>query len=109
MKECSCPWCEKKYLSETDEDSTLCNQCREDLLRESKESLVNMLGYLAGANSIAMAALRTTPQLLEEFGIVPFDRAGSLRRKLTLKELNKSQHSISSPALNHLREVDFRH
>ena len=95
MKECCCPLCDTKYQKESEENSMLCDQCREDLLQEPKELLINMLEYLARINAIAMAALRTSPQLIEEFGLAPeFHGAGSMRRKLTLKELSKNRYGL---------------
>src|SRR5271157_2113353 len=83
MKERYCPWCDRKYQAESDKSSPLCDECRTELLEQPKEFLVDMLGHVAGVNALAMAALRGSPHLLEEFGLTGSgsEEADSGRRK----------------------------
>ena len=92
MKDRYCPWCDKKY--ETSADSgPFCDDCRSKLLEQPKEFLVDMLGHVAGVNALAMAALRASPYLLEEFGLTGGPEEA--RSKFTLKELAKARKRVN--------------
>ena len=58
MKERYCPWCDRKYETKGDKSGPLCDECRQDLMEQPKEFLVDKLGHVAGVNALAMAALR---------------------------------------------------
>jgi hypothetical protein len=97
MKDRYCPWCDRKYQAESNKGGPLCDECREELMEQPREFLVGMLGHLADLNALAIAALRASPHLLEEFGLAGSgpEEADGTRRKLTLKELAKSRQRAS--------------
>ena len=92
MKDRYCPWCDKKYEAPSD-SGPLCDECRSELLEQPREFLVDMLGHVAGVNALAMAALRASPHLLEEFGLTGGGEGA--RPKLTLKELAKTRKRVN--------------
>jgi hypothetical protein len=51
------------------------------------------ISVVAGVNALAMAALRASPHLLEEFGLT--SGAEEARPKLTLKELAKTRKRVN--------------
>ncbi len=58
---------------------------------------MDRLGHVAGVNALAMAALRGSPHLLEEFGLTSSgpEEADGARCKLTLKELTKNRQKVN--------------
>ncbi len=94
MKERYCPWCERKYRPKNDESGPLCDDCRTELMEQSKEFLVDMLGHVAGVNALAMAALRASPGILDEFGLASGAEETGFPRKLALRELTKNRQKV---------------
>jgi hypothetical protein len=79
-KERFCPWCERKYDDAPSEHTgPLCPDCREELMEQSKDFLVDMLGHVAGVNVIAMAALAAnSPETLGCTWLVECARTGRI-------------------------------
>ena len=91
-----CPWCESKYHPPPDYTAPICRDCREELLEESKEFLVDMLGRVAGVNVITMASLAVhSPDSLETLGLwnAP-KREGFSRRPVTMKEFIRKYRRV---------------
>src|ERR1041385_3377326 len=90
-----CSWCETLYSPESGRSSPLCPNCRAELLQESKEFLVDLLGHVAGVNAIAMDSLRDSPDLLEELDLYNEpQREGTSRHRLTMQELARKRHKV---------------
>jgi hypothetical protein len=77
-----CPWCEKTYTLPPDHSGEFCPDCRNSLLNESPEFLVNVLGKAIGLNLVIMAAMPVPDSILEG---VELKEKGSIRR-MTMKE-----------------------
>ncbi len=91
-----CPWCETKYRAAPDYTAPICPDCREELLEQPKEFLVEMLGRVAGVNVIAMASLAlNSPESLDTLGLwnAP-EREGFSRRPVTMKELTRKKRRV---------------
>jgi hypothetical protein len=91
-----CPWCERKYHPPSGHTGAVCPDCREELLEQPKEILVDMLGRVAGVNVIAMASLSLhSPDSLDTLGLwnAP-KREGFSRRPVTMKELTRKQRRV---------------
>ena len=91
-----CSWCETKYRPVPGtKTGPLCPDCREELLEQPKEFLVNMLGHVTGINAIIMASLRESPEILDE--LLPWNapkREGFDQRRLTMKELARKRQRV---------------
>jgi hypothetical protein len=91
-----CPWCETKYHPAPDYAATVCPECRGELLEQSKEFLVDMLGRVAGVNVITIASLAIhSPDSLDKLGLwnAP-ERGGFARRPVTMKEFTRKYRRI---------------
>ena len=95
MKDRYCPWCDKimRRRPTAADCGPLHDDCRSELLEQPKEFLADMLGHVAGVNALAMAALRASPYLLEEFGLT--GGSEEARSKFTLKELAKARKRVN--------------
>jgi hypothetical protein len=91
-----CPWCERTYRAPTEHAGPLCPDCREELLEQPKEILVDMLGRVAGVNVIAMASLSLhSPDSLDMLGLWDAPkREGFSRRPVTMKELTRKNRRV---------------
>ncbi len=61
-------------------------------MEQSKEFLVDMLGHVAGVN--ALATLRDSPGILDEFGLAAGAEEAGSPRKLALSELTKNREKF---------------
>jgi hypothetical protein len=83
-----CTWCETKYHGRPDHTGPLCSDCRAELLEQSKEFLVEMLGHVASVNVISMAFLAlNSPDLLDTMGMWNAPRReGFSQRLIAMRE-----------------------
>ena len=67
MRERYCVWCESAFLGDGSEDAPpLCEACRNKLVAKGKEQLVDLIGYIAGYNAVAMTYLRKIRDLSDD-------------------------------------------
>src|SRR5450432_4851311 len=88
-----CPWCETRYHATPDQSGPLCCDCREELLEQPKEFLVDMLGRVAGVNVMALASLAAnSPETLDTLGLwdAPV-REGFSRSPITMKQFSRKR------------------
>jgi hypothetical protein len=85
-----CPWCETKYHAAPDHIGLLCPECREELLGESKEFLVDMLGHVCGVSLLTMAEAGNKDDLLQRLGMWE----GFHRRPLTMQEFARKRQRL---------------
>jgi hypothetical protein len=90
-----CPWCETMFHAAPDQSSPLCPDCRSELLEQSKEFLVDMLGHVSGVNLLTMAAAGDKDDLLERTGMVDTPkREGLSRRPMTMKQFARKRQRV---------------
>ena len=78
-----------------DQSSPLCPDCRSELLEQSKEFLVDMLGHVTGVNLLTMAAAGDKDDLLERTGMVDTPkREGFTRRPMTMKQFARKRQRV---------------
>ena len=91
-----CPWCEDRYRPASDYTSTVCRDCRAELMEQPKEALIDMLGGVAGVNVIVMASLALhAPDSLEILGLwnTP-EREAFSRHPATAKEVTRKYRRV---------------
>lgn len=91
-----CPWCEDRYRPASDYTSTLCPDCRAELMEQPKDFLIDMIGGTAGVNVIVMSSLaRYAPDAIEALGLLSTpERQGFSRRPAKMKELTRKDRRV---------------
>lgn len=85
-----CPWCETKFQAAPDHTGLLCSECREELLEQSKEFLVDMLSHVCAVNLLTMAEAGNKDALFQRLGMWE----GFHHRPLTMQEFARKRQRL---------------